>query len=342
MIASVRDQTLDSWELVIVDDQSSPEHWRAIQEFEDGDRIRISQRNTAPKGPNPCRNIGLEMVRGEFVLFLDSDDLLAPWCLEERVAVFQDHPDLDFTVFPVLLFHSAPGDLNLLWNRLDQEPDDLERFLKSTPPWCMTSPLWKSTSIRQLGGLSPNLRYGTDAELHTRALLQGASYKKFPHLLPDMFVRRDETPRFNSAMTDALLDARLERIFTGTKVIRGSENESRWLQFWESQYFAELEFLIFNAPNPVPFTARLLEHWKTLPNSSAPLLVLMKAYARIADWSRDRVYLVLRLTRRAILFLMPRRLRPDPLDNSFHQAVLDSTRFEEVCERLGQSIVTSR
>lgn len=340
MVDSVISQSFSSWELIIVDDQSSDDHFAEIRKLSEHEQIQVLRRERSPKGPSHCRNLGLALARGSFVLFLDSDDLLAPWCLEDRVTVLQDRPELDFAVFPVLLFHSVPGDRNLLWNRLTGG-DDLERFLGSTPPWCMTSPLWRSKAVRGIGGLAINLRYGTDSELHTRALLRGLHYEKFPEHLPDMFVRRDETPRFNAERSDALLDAHFARLTTTTRMLVDSKAEPGLFRLWEVQYFAELEFLIFNAPQPGRFTDRLFEDWSALPGSRKSTLPVLRFYAWIASVTRDRCYLVLRLTRKMILRLIPSHLRPDSEDR-FHQTSLEEKRFEALQRQLRNASAPSR
>lgn len=65
-------------------------------------------RDREPKGACTCRNIAVENARGRYVLFLDTDDLLAPFCLAQRVAVLDSQPDLDFAVFSMLLFTGSP------------------------------------------------------------------------------------------------------------------------------------------------------------------------------------------------------------------------------------------
>lgn len=331
MVHSVQIQTLSDWELLIVDDQSSQADWDSIQRHGTDPRVRLIRRHTGLKGPNTCRNLGLELSRGEFVIFLDSDDLLAPWCLEQRLAAAADFPDCDFWVFQTLIFERFPGDRNQLWNSLEGHADT-ERFVASSPPWCMTSPLWRRKSILALGGLDPLLRYGTDSELHTRALVKGLQYRKFPNLPPDVFVRRDDTPRFNRSMTTALLEAQLARVAAGRTLLASEPSARHLCRHWEKQYFACLEFFIFNAPEPRIWTKKLLDDWRLLPDSQAALLMVLGVYAFVGRWCRKHAYLLLRITRRMVLMAFGQRLLQQ--DTGFHAAELSVESFADISRRI--------
>ncbi len=128
-LESIHQQSVADWEVIIVDDGSEPEEWAAIRAME-SDRIRVLQRTNGIKGPSRCRNMGAAEARGELLLFLDSDDVLAPWCLGQRLERVSQEPELGVWVFPVMLFHQRPGDGAQCWNRLEGH-DDLDRFLRS-------------------------------------------------------------------------------------------------------------------------------------------------------------------------------------------------------------------
>ena len=81
---SVLNQTYGNWECIIVDDHSTDRTPQIGREFAARDeRISFFTRpERKPKGAASCRNFGLEKVRGDFIQFLDSDDLLHPEKLE--------------------------------------------------------------------------------------------------------------------------------------------------------------------------------------------------------------------------------------------------------------------
>ena len=62
-------------------------------------RIRYVRRSGDTVGANVCRNIGILECRADLIVFLDSDDLLRPRCLERRVEIMYRNSILDFAVF---------------------------------------------------------------------------------------------------------------------------------------------------------------------------------------------------------------------------------------------------
>jgi glycosyltransferase involved in cell wall biosynthesis len=94
-IESVRAQTFEDWELVVVDDGSSDNLREMIGEFSATDpRIQLvcHDRN---RGEPAARNTGIAAARGRFITFLDSDDEWLPEKLEHQVKAVLAAPDPD-------------------------------------------------------------------------------------------------------------------------------------------------------------------------------------------------------------------------------------------------------
>jgi glycosyltransferase involved in cell wall biosynthesis len=87
-IESVLKQTHADLEAVVIDDASTDETEKSVKNFDDP-RIRY-ERLKKNCGVHMARNRGLEISRGEFVVFFDSDDELFPQALERMHAVFTD------------------------------------------------------------------------------------------------------------------------------------------------------------------------------------------------------------------------------------------------------------
>lgn len=186
---SIFNQSYEHWEWVITDDGSTDNSWELLQQYAAKDeRVKIFRRNRDPKGACVCRNISVENCRGEYVLFLDTDDLLASYCLQQRVDTVLQYPEADFVIFPMLLFKERPDDLKLLWN-IDSAEDDVERILLGDPVCQGTGTLWKKNSFVKAGMWSEQLLLWQDIELHLRSLLQGVKYIKRLDLTPDVFLR---------------------------------------------------------------------------------------------------------------------------------------------------------
>jgi glycosyltransferase involved in cell wall biosynthesis len=89
-IASVVAQSFGDWELIAIDDGSSDRTWQILQGQSDA---RIVSVRTAPSGVSAARNTGLGVSSGEFVAFLDADDVFLPNGLAEMVGHLERQAD---------------------------------------------------------------------------------------------------------------------------------------------------------------------------------------------------------------------------------------------------------
>ncbi|SHF68048.1 Glycosyl transferase family 2 [Desulfacinum infernum DSM 9756] len=89
-VESVLAQKDARFELIVVDDGSTDETPEALGPHRD--RLRfIRQEN---RGVSAARNRGIQVARGEWIAFLDSDDLWLPGKLRAQLSFFEEHPDL--------------------------------------------------------------------------------------------------------------------------------------------------------------------------------------------------------------------------------------------------------
>ena len=109
-------QTFDDWMAFLIDDGCTDGTGEIIKTYSAKDqRINYIKRNRGPKGAPTCRNIGFDMTEGaKYVIFLDADDLIAPFCFEQRVRMMENAVDADFISFPSKAFQEDPYD-KLRW-----------------------------------------------------------------------------------------------------------------------------------------------------------------------------------------------------------------------------------
>lgn len=90
-IESVLAQTYSDWEMLIVDDCSTDGSYEIALEYAAKDsRIKVI-RNEKNSGAAVSRNKAIEVAQGEFVAFLDSDDLWIPEKLEKQIAFMREN-----------------------------------------------------------------------------------------------------------------------------------------------------------------------------------------------------------------------------------------------------------
>lgn len=118
-IQSVIDQTYQNWELLIVDDCSTDNTDEVVASFKD-DRIKYFH-NEKNSGAALTRNRAMREARGEWIAFLDSDDLWMPEKLEKQIAFMKENGyTLSYTEYekideeskPLNIYVSGPEKVN--------------------------------------------------------------------------------------------------------------------------------------------------------------------------------------------------------------------------------------
>ena len=225
---SILRQINPNWEAIVVDDGSNDNSDEIGKEYASADsRIKYLKRDREPSGAPVCRNIGLKESKGEYLIFLDSDDLLAPFCLEQRLNVIKKNPELDFLVFPMLMFYEFPEKSDVLWNIETNEPD-LLRFLSLDSVWQTSGPIWKKSAVEKIGGFTEGLACWQDVDIHLKALIADLKYEKFYSLTPDIFYRQHKTGSIsqNEISSPAKMNSRLEVFTTHSLKLIDSNDES--------------------------------------------------------------------------------------------------------------------
>ncbi|HVX86449.1 MAG TPA: glycosyltransferase family A protein [Phycisphaerae bacterium] len=209
-------QSLPAWEAIVVDDGSSDDTASLVRSLAASDpRFRFLSRNRNPAGAPTCRNIGLDHARATAVLFLDSDDLLAPTCLAGRLAALDARPHADFIVANGEIFRQTPGDLNRFWSTFDSR-NDLDRFLRGDSVWATPGVLWRRDKLRSINAWTEGLHRWQDWELHIRAQCRQLRYHKLP--IADYFIRRSDDDGISAS--DHQPQGRAERLLAMAAAMR--------------------------------------------------------------------------------------------------------------------------
>lgn len=89
-IESIQSQTFQSWELIIIDDGSTDDTLARLRRLDD-DRLRVVTQ--ANGGTYVARNLGLQLARGRYITFMDSDDAWLPHFLALTIGFLKNHPE---------------------------------------------------------------------------------------------------------------------------------------------------------------------------------------------------------------------------------------------------------
>lgn len=111
-IESVFAQTCDRWELLLVDDGSTDASTRIARHYaqRNPQRVRyLEHEGHRNRGMSASRNLGIRHAGGEYVAFLDSDDVWLPHKLEHQVGILETHPSAGMICGAVNYWRSWTG-----------------------------------------------------------------------------------------------------------------------------------------------------------------------------------------------------------------------------------------
>ncbi|GAB6066988.1 hypothetical protein JCM13664_03060 [Methylothermus subterraneus] len=180
-IGSVRTQTFQDWELIVVDDGSSDASAEIVTRLaqEDG-RIRLLRQEN--QGPYPARNLGLRHARGEYVAFLDADDWWDPTFLEKMHRAFlQNQADLAYCGWQNVA-ENGPSRPPYVPPDYLQERDFWQRLLYSCP-WPIHAALTKRAAIEAVGGFATYAFTSMDYDLWLKIAAHTRKWARVPEVL---------------------------------------------------------------------------------------------------------------------------------------------------------------
>lgn len=172
-INSIIAQSYTDWECIIIDDGSTDNTVKRLKALIKNDnRFRLFERpKTSTKGPSSCRNYGFSKIKGDFIQFFDSDDIMHPDHLNLKMETIKNK---DLVVCKLREFSGDFNSENFLKKAITpniKQPHNLfEAFVTGAFPMMMVAPLWRTNSLKPYLPIREDLHILEDHELYARAL----------------------------------------------------------------------------------------------------------------------------------------------------------------------------
>lgn len=183
-LKSIQNQTFSNWECLIVDDGGTDNTTEIIRPILVQDsRFRLLKRiGKYKKGLPGCRNYGLDLAKGEFIIFFDDDDVVHPQNLELCVLELSRN-DVSFCRYLRSVFFNE-FDYNFEYatdyNSFFIDVNDVEKLLKNELPFNSCAVMWSKECFTN-NRFVENLMYAEEWELYSRILttkIKGISINK--------------------------------------------------------------------------------------------------------------------------------------------------------------------
>ena len=148
---SVLNQTHQPVECILVDDGSTDDTPAILDRLaeENPDRVRVIHKSNS--GPGPSREAGRQIARGEFIQYLDSDDLLAPTKFAEQVAALRAQPEAALC-YGITEYYRLNEEANRkVFAGTDRPVDRIFPASLVRRQWGTSSPLYRRTVTDRIG-----------------------------------------------------------------------------------------------------------------------------------------------------------------------------------------------
>lgn len=175
-LKSIQAQTVNAWECIIIDDGGTDNTKEIIAPLLSQDsRFNFLKRPSRyKKGLSGCRNYGLDLVKGNHIVFFDDDDIIHPQNLEIGLAIFKINPTIGYLHYVKQSFIDIKEVADL--PKIDSytahvaTPSTYEDLITGTMGFASCTVLWKASSFKKIR-FNDMLQYAEEWECYTRILI---------------------------------------------------------------------------------------------------------------------------------------------------------------------------
>lgn len=175
-LKSILDQSFEDWECLIIDDGSTDNTPRLIRSYLNADsRFKYIQRSFShKKGLSGCRNQGLDVATGDYVIFFDDDDLVHPQNLEVNLSYIASTKKNFCNYQKRPFFDKVPEIVNLEVRNEFKEfnSEHLSQFVTGDRAMASCTVMWSKKCFENIR-FHEDLHYAEEWECYARILLAG-------------------------------------------------------------------------------------------------------------------------------------------------------------------------
>ncbi|MDO6597690.1 glycosyltransferase family A protein [Oceanihabitans sp. 2_MG-2023] len=166
----LQEQTHSAWDWVIVDDKSDANTQDNIVKWHENlpdSKVQLYL-NTEKTNASVCRNLGADLAKSNTLVFLDSDDKIAPDFVANR--------NVKFTHFAVFKNYYILNENEEKIIKKVNHANYLDCFLAANFIWQTSCVLWNRVFFKEVGRFNPKLKRLQDIELSVRAIQHSTKY----------------------------------------------------------------------------------------------------------------------------------------------------------------------
>ncbi|OFC69928.1 glycosyltransferase family 2 protein [Alteromonas confluentis] len=223
---SVMAQTYLPAEVIVVNDGSSDNTSDVVEGYSSAIPLRLIE--VPNGGPARARNTAIDAAIGDWLAFLDADDL---WISKDKLAlqisVAEEHPGATvIDTFAEIYWDEARTNIN----RYIKKDDALSLLMKKNIINATSSVLAKTETVKEVGGFDPSLRFGEDRLLWANLAKRGEV-----HTVENVCIFKENSETNLTAKGLANIDYReqLVKKLLALKPVSRSEERKLWLVNYE-------------------------------------------------------------------------------------------------------------
>lgn len=155
---SIREQTFNDWECIIVDDGSSDAVYREIEDMVADDRRFRVLRNAQNRGLAHALNLGWRAAQAPLIARIDADDTCMPERLQQQADFLDAHPEIDVVGSSAIIFNPLTQTEKILW-MCETHEKIIQNFFRLTP---LLHPcvVMRRAFLERTGGYDERFRWG--------------------------------------------------------------------------------------------------------------------------------------------------------------------------------------